>query len=102
MVGGVIGGLQGDMDKVNSEAEALLGGMEQLTGALYNSAEPEDPETVVGAANAIAGGADAVNGGAAQLRDGAAQLSGGAGQPCPGPDQAVQLQQNGQGRPGAV
>ena len=78
VVGGVIGGLQGDMDKVNSEAEALLGGMEQLTGALYNSAEPEDPETVVGAANAIAGGADAVNGGAAQLRDGAAQLSGGA------------------------
>lgn len=78
VVQGVVGGLQGDLDKVNTESTSLMTGMSALMGALYQKDDPNNTETVVGAANALATGASQVAHGAAALQDGVSKLSGGA------------------------
>ena len=77
--------VQGDLDKVTGEASALMQGMQQLTGALYNPENPSDTNTVAGAVAGLSAGADqldsgvaALAGGANQLKEGTARLDGGA------------------------
>lgn len=77
--------VQGDLDKVTGEASALMQGMQQLTGALYNPENPADTGTVAGAVAGLASGASrldsgvsALAGGASQLKDGVNRLDGGA------------------------
>lgn len=77
--------VQGDLDKVIGEASALMQGMQQLTGALYNPENPADTNTVAGAVAGLASGASqldsgvsALAGGANQLKDGVNRLDGGA------------------------
>lgn len=79
VVQGVVGSLQGDLTKVNTESAALMTGMSTLMGALYQKDDPTNTETVVGAANALATGASQVSTGAAAVQDGVSKLSGGAG-----------------------
>lgn len=77
--------VQGDLDKVIGEASALMQGMQQLTGALYNPENPADTNTVAGAVAGLASGASQLDsgvsvlaGGASQLKDGVNRLDGGA------------------------
>ena len=76
--------VQGDLDKVTGEASALMQGMQQLTGALYNPENPADTNTVAGAVAGLSAGADqldsgvaALAGGANQLKEGTARLNSG-------------------------
>lgn len=78
VVQGVVGSLQGDLNKVNTESTSLMTGMSTLMGALYQKNDPANTETVVGAANALASGASQISTGAAALQDGVSKLGGGA------------------------
>ncbi len=80
MINSVLNRFEGDMDRVKTEAAALLAGVDQLAGALYNAQDPAALNTVSGAVAALASGAQSVNGGAVQLQSGTAQLKDGAAQ----------------------
>lgn len=62
------------------EANNMLTQVDVLTAALYNSSDPTDQSTVVGAANALAIGSQTLSDGAAALSGGAGAFAGGVGQ----------------------
>ena len=71
-------GLLGEFGTLTDQADSLLGSVDVLAGSLYNTVDPTDVNTVVGAANAIAGGAQSAKEGAATLHLGAGKLTSGA------------------------
>ena len=50
-----------EFQDLSGEASAMLDSVDVLTGALYNTQNPEDSATVVGAADALAAGADSLS-----------------------------------------
>ena len=74
----VLGSLLGEFNILSGNAQSMMEDMSVLTRSLYNSDNPSDPTTVVGAVNAISQGSNSVSEGARQLQSGASRLSSGA------------------------
>lgn len=74
----VLGSLLGEFNILSGNAQSMMEDMSVLTRSLYNSDNPSDPTTVVGAVNAISQGSNSVSEGAGQLQSGASRLSSGA------------------------
>ncbi len=64
--------------KLAGDAQAMMNSLKTLTGALYDAENPADPQTVAGAAAALAAGTAGVRQGVSTLRTGADQLTAGA------------------------
>lgn len=69
-----------EFQDLSGEASAMLDSVDVLTGALYNTQNPEDSATVVGAADALAAGADSLSQGASALSNGTNTFASGAGE----------------------
>lgn len=64
--------------KLAGDAQTMMNSLKTLTGALYDAENPVNPQTVSGAAAALAAGTAGVRQGVATLRTGADQLTAGA------------------------
>ena len=64
--------------KLAGDAQTMLNSLKTLTGALYDAENPANPQTVAGAAAALATGTAGVRQGVSTLRTGADQLTAGA------------------------
>lgn len=73
-----LGSLLGEFNILSGNAQSMMEDMSVLTRSLYNSDNPSDLTTVVGAVNAISQGSNSVSEGARQLQSGASRLSSGA------------------------
>lgn len=71
--------LMGEFKDLSSQAGEMMDSVDTLTGALYNTENPADTDTVVGAANAISDGAAKLGSGASQLATGTSALQTGVG-----------------------
>lgn len=72
-------GLMGEFKDLSSQAGEMMDSVDTLTGALYNTENPADTDTVVGAANAISDGAAKLGSGASQLATGTSAFATGVG-----------------------
>ena len=72
--------LMGEFKDLSSQAGEMMDSVDTLTGALYNTENPADTDTVVGAANAISDGAAKLGSGASQLATGVGTLDAGTNQ----------------------
>ena len=64
--------------KLAGDAQTMMNSLKTLTGALYDAETPANPQTVAGAAAALASGTAGVRQGVSTLRTGADQLTAGA------------------------
>lgn len=71
--------LMGEFKDLSSQAGEMMDSVDTLTGALYNTENPADTDTVVGAANAISDGAAKLGSGASQLATGTSAFATGVG-----------------------
>lgn len=71
--------LMGEFKDLSSQAGEMMNSVDTLTGALYNTENPADTDTVVGAANAISDGAAKLGSGASQLATGTSAFATGVG-----------------------
>lgn len=71
--------LMGEFKDLSSQAGEMMDSVDTLTGALYNTENPADTDTVVGAANAISDGATKLGSGASQLATGTSAFATGVG-----------------------
>ena len=71
--------LMGEFKDLSSQAGEMMDSVDTLTGALYNTENPADTNTVVGAANAISDGAAKLGSGASQLATGTSAFATGVG-----------------------
>lgn len=71
--------LMGEFKDLSSQAGEMMNSVDTLTGALYNTENPADTDTVVGAANAISDGAAKLGRGASQLATGTSAFATGVG-----------------------
>ena len=71
--------LMGEFKDLSSQAGEMMDSVDTLTGALYNTENPADTDTVVAAANAISDGAAKLGSGASQLATGTSAFATGVG-----------------------
>ena len=81
--------LMGEFKDLSSQAGEMMDSVDTLTGALYNTENPADTDTVVGAANAISDGAAKLGSGASQLATGTSAFATGVGTLDAGTDQLL-------------